>query len=171
MLPQRTALPQPKVRTDEFGTKVNTLDDLKRQTGPYSDTAAAFATAHAVRAWACNGMDRKGQGKCHPERVIFLALSLHMAQIWRELGITRHGIVALCDLKPETRSELEEVVSDTYAEWEAAGSPGLTPDLLWFAYRYLHGHIWMGDLAPFPGSMPTPPSAHLGFKPTATQTI
>lgn len=42
------------------------------------------------------------------------------------------------------------MLSETQAEWEAAGSPGLDHKALYAAFRYLCGHVWTGRLETFP---------------------
>ena len=142
--------------TKVYPPALSTLNSLRHHSGPYADTAEQFAIALCVKGWACDSLARSGGATGHPSAVIQIAFDFYIAQLWRDLGTGRKGRPALCNLKPETRSELEEVVTDTLAEWKATGQPG--PDIrhIWEAYRYMHGHIWSGELAAFPGCLPPP---------------
>lgn len=155
----KALLPQPQPRY-EFVAGIVTMAHLLTRTGPYGDTAAAFAIASCARTWACDGMTHKGNAKANPSVVIRFAFDLHIEQIWRDAGIVRYDRCALDNLKGDSRRELDLVVAQTLAEWQAAGSPGLDTKALNFAHRFLHGFIWVGALPSYPEC---PPPAHTDF--------
>jgi hypothetical protein len=136
------------------------LDALATKCGPYGDTAIAEAKAAAMDRWALPGLSAtlippKGNAKANPEAVLWEVLPRHRRQIWRDAGAAPHPgyakPVLLDDLSPDSRCEAERVIAETYAEWEAAGSPGLDQPALIDAYKRLVGNVWSGCLPPFDG--------------------
>lgn len=155
---QEKALNPPKPLA-RYNPGSRTMTDVMEEAGTYADTIAAFALATCARTWACGSLTSKGQATCHPAVVIRFAMDLHIAQIWRDAGISNGSNrpcgsdmdrLVLDNLKSDDRRELELVVSETLAEWEAAGAPGLDTNAMQTALRYLQGHIWKGDLPPYP---------------------
>lgn len=141
------------------------LDALRSRCGQHGDLAASHAVATAARLWACDKLGKEGQiqpGNAigNPSAVIRTSLDMHLCQLWRDAGAAdlavRYGNPALRDLSPSSRQEAMRVVEETIGEWEAAGSPGLDQPALYAAYRYLCGHVWTGQIEPFPGCLDTP---------------
>lgn len=146
-----------------------TLDDIAGRSGPYADTVTAAAKAAAMIGWALPRLSKTperilGNAKVNSEEILWEVLPRHRAQIWADAGITHRAVwddrteqsvrmpLAPFDgLSPESRCEAELVTAETYAEWEAAGSPGLDQPTLAHAFKSLLVAIWKGDLPTFDG--------------------
>jgi len=139
-----------------FSPGPKTWQELRCKSGPHAGVLENYVLSIGARRWACDNMERKGNAVGHPSGAIRIAFDFYSAQLWRDVGASRRGVPALCDLKPETRSELEEIVADTLAEYTAADQTGLDEALIWEGWRYMHGHIWAGELEAYPGCMPEP---------------
>lgn len=142
------------------------LDALQSGCGEHGELVAAHAAAIAARGWACDrltadGLIQPGKATGSLSAIIRTSLDLHIHQLWQDAGAAglwvKYGSPALRDLSPASRQEAMLVVEETIAEWEAAGCPGLDHAALYAAYRYLCGHVWAGQLAPFPRCLVAPP--------------
>jgi hypothetical protein len=143
---------QPANPEYDFDPQPSTLDQLRNKCGRYGPAVADFAIATCLRRWACKGLNRAGNATRNIDSLIHVSLDLHVAQLWRDIGV-QQARAALCDLSPPIRGDAERVVAETLAEWRAAGSPGLGQDTIRDAYRFVHGFIWSGELEAFPGAM------------------
>lgn len=142
------------------------LDALRSGCGEHGELVAAHAAAIAARGWACDrltadGLIQPGKASGNPAAIVRTSLDLHIHQLWADAGAgelwAKYGNPALRDLSPASRQEAMLVVEETIAEWEAAGCPSLDHAALYAAYRYLCGHVWAGQLTPFPRCLEAPP--------------
>lgn len=138
-----------------------TLNDMAQRCGPYADLAIAEAKAVAVHSWAYGTFTKKGNAKANPRAVLWEVLTRARYQMHRDHGVSRPNTdgtipAALDGFSPDCQSEALLVLEETYAEWEAAGSPGLDQPALYVVWRWLMGHIWSGTLPPFEGCPEAP---------------
>lgn len=137
----------------DLSKRLQTLDQLRLEGGQHGDTLCAYALADCARSWACDGLTRKGNATHNPHVLIHFAMTLHIWQLWRDAGIKNDRLV-LDNLNGESRREVEQVIADTFAEWEAADCPGLDAKAVQDAERFIEGWLISGKLEPITKAAP-----------------
>lgn len=126
--------PSPRSTYVRYCYFAETLDDLMTRCGDHGEAAIAYARYGAVRSWLMN-LDGKDQlALSHGYQQATNALRLSGDEDLYRLGCpTTNGkrrTSVLDGLHPDDRCEVIRTAMDTIADYERAGSPGLSGPIL-----------------------------------------
>ena len=137
-LPALASLPsKPFIRFSFYAT---TLDELRDKCGPHGDAAVQEALWSVVATWLMN--DPEAGCLTNPMLVASTALTLVQISDRVRLGYPS-GIAGkphtdrLPILSPDVQAEARLVASETMADWERAGRPGITSERIKHIHQFV----------------------------------
>lgn len=146
-VPALATPPRPSfVRYSYYAT---TLDELRDKCGPHGDAAVQEAVWAAIATWLMN--DPEAGCLTNPNRVASTAVTLvqisDRARLDYPSGIagTPHDD-RLPAMSPDVQAEARLVATETMADWERAGRPGITPERI----KQIHQFVAACTQAPRP---------------------
>ena len=115
-----------------------TLDELRERCGDAGEWAALDARYIAITVWFMRAMPKLA----NPYEVASVSHSLCREEARYASGLPcPEGIYPALPIirriSPESRDEARQVTADTVRQWEAAGMPCLTPDLITRTHQYI----------------------------------
>ena len=115
-----------------------TLDELRERCGDAGAWAVLEARYDAIIVWFM----RDGPALAHPYEVASTSVALCQEEARYDAGLPRpEGYYSVLPvmrrISPESRDEARRVTADTVRQWEGAGMPHLTPDLITRSHQYI----------------------------------
>jgi hypothetical protein len=124
-----------------LGYFAETLDELRAKFPEHGEAAANDARWFAVSIWLLKG-EYRHSGLSNPEPVASVAVDLCRSHNMATSGIPHHAgkewIDAFNGLTPESQCEAVRVAEETIKDWERAGQPRLTSELIRRTQQYTH---------------------------------